>query len=49
MRLEILLSNYQETFKFAKELAFIYPINNPKRLALEKAMAEMQGQIQKLK
>lgn len=36
---EILLFNYWEHFKAAKDLALVYPIDHPKRIALE---AELQ-------
>jgi len=46
---EILEANYWETFKFAKELAQFLPINNPKRLLLERTMAEQLREINNLK
>lgn len=47
-KLEILLFNHQEHFKAAKDLAFVYPISHPRRLALESEMAKMIKEIHKL-
>ena len=47
IELEILKANYQEHFKYAKELSFIYPIEHPKRIFIEKNLNELQINIQK--
>lgn len=39
---EILKANYWEHFKFAKELALIYPIDHPKRRRIEKHIQEIE-------
>lgn len=36
IKLEILNGSYWEHFKYAKELALIYPLNHPKRVKIEK-------------
>ena len=42
---EILTANLWENIKFAKELSFIYPPDNPKRKAVEKAINEIKQKI----
>lgn len=42
---DILLYNYWEHFKAAKELALILPSSHPKRQALEKSMNELLIEI----
>ena len=49
IRKEILLGNYWEHFKLAKDLASIYDIDNPKRLRIEEALEEIQVEINKCK
>lgn len=41
-RTEILLANYWEHFKFAKDLAMIYPADYPKRVKIENEVNEIQ-------
>jgi len=41
-QIEILLANYWEHFKFAKDLAMIYPIDHPKRIKVENEVNEIQ-------
>lgn len=38
---EILLANYWEHFKYAKELAMYLPIDNPKRVKIENTISEI--------
>jgi hypothetical protein len=38
MEMTILLLSYWEHFKAAKDLALVYPIDHPKRLAVEKEL-----------
>ena len=45
MNNEILKANYWENFKFAKELALIYPIEHPKRVKIEKELNEMVKEL----
>lgn len=49
IKLEILLASHLEHFKAAKELALIHPIEHPKRLAVEKALNEIQQEINQLR
>lgn len=42
---EILIANYWEHYKFAKDLAMIYGIDNPKRKLIEKNVDELQKLI----
>lgn len=49
IKLEILLASHLEHFKAAKELALIYPIDNPKRVKVELALNEIQQQINQQK
>jgi hypothetical protein len=49
MILEILLGNYEENFKFARDLANVLPLNHPKRKQAEKAVDEIQQLISKVK
>ena len=43
---EILLYNYWEHHKLAKELALVLPINHPRRLEVEKSLNEIQKQLE---
>jgi hypothetical protein len=45
MNNEILLLSYWEHFKAAKDLALIYPINHPKRLAIEAELKVLTEKI----
>lgn len=47
--IEILEANYWEHYKFAKELAMFLPVEDPKRMKLEKEMSDMLIQINKIK
>jgi len=47
IELELLKAAYLEHFKFAKDLAMIYPINHPKRKEIEKELNNIQLQINK--
>lgn len=42
---EVLIACYWENFKFAKDLAKIYPIEHPKRIEVEKQLNELQQKI----
>lgn len=42
---EILLASYWEHHKFEKELALIYPIDNPKRLRVQKEVEKIRLQL----
>jgi hypothetical protein len=42
---EIELANYWEHFKYAKDLAMVYPKDNPTRLRIEKALSELQVKL----
>jgi len=44
---QIIQANYWENFKFAKELALIYPIDHPKRVKVEKELNEMAEKLNK--
>lgn len=44
---EILQANYLEHYKFAKDLAQIYPVGHPRRVRIEKAMNEMIEKLHK--
>jgi hypothetical protein len=46
---EILLASYYEHFKFAKELALIYPLDNPRRVKIEKEINTIQKKLEALK
>jgi hypothetical protein len=46
--IEILKANYWEHYKWAKDLALIYPVDHPKRVALEKTLNEPLTQINAL-
>lgn len=48
-KLEILDANYWENWKFAKDLQMFYPVDHPKRKALEKELNEMLTEINKIK
>lgn len=49
IKLEILTASYWEHFKAAKDLAMLHPIEHPKRIAVEKALNEIQSEINTLK
>lgn len=42
---EILLYNYWEHHKAAKDLALILPLNHPRRLEVEKHLNELQAKL----
>lgn len=48
-KLLILEFNYWEHFKAAKDLALIYPLHHPKRVAIETSLNELQVEINNLK
>ncbi len=48
-KVEILEANYWENFKFANDLAMFYPIDHPKRKALQMALNQMLPEINKIK
>jgi hypothetical protein len=48
IKLEILLYSHQEHFKAAKDLAFVLPINHPRRLGPGEGDGEMINEIYKL-
>lgn len=43
--IEILRSSHLEHFKLAKDLAMIYPVDHPRRRAIEKSMSEILNKI----
>lgn len=45
IKIEILLASYLEHFKAAKDLALIYPIDNPKRIKIEQELNNIQMEI----
>lgn len=45
---EIHLYNYYEHFKCAKEMALVYPVNHPKRTAIENSLVEQLELINKM-
>lgn len=49
IQLEILNASYWEHFKYAKDLALIYPIDNPKRIKVEKEINLILEKIKQLK
>lgn len=49
IKLEILNASYWEHFKYAKDLALIYPLKHPKRLKIEKEINIILEQIKDLK
>lgn len=49
IRLEILEGSYVEHFKQAKEFAMFLPLDNARRLKIEKEMNEIAEEIRKLK
>lgn len=49
IRLEILEGSYLEHFKQAKDFALILPMNNSRRLKIEKEMNEISSEIRNLK
>lgn len=48
-KIEILEYNYWEHFKALKDIALILPINNPKRLEIEKHTNEILKKLNELK
>ena len=48
IELEILVYNYWETFKYAKDLALILPLGHSKRVKLENEMNIMITRIHEL-
>jgi len=48
IELEILHASKLEHFKYAKDLALIYPINHPKRIRIEKGLNEIIDEINKI-
>jgi hypothetical protein len=48
MEKEILLASYWEHHKAAKELALIYPIDNPKRKRIEDEMNVILNKIKQI-
>lgn len=42
---DILLLNYWEHFKLAKDLALVYPPEHPKRKLLEQTLSELLNKI----
>ena len=49
IKLELLQSSYWEHHKAAKDLAFIYPIDDPKRKKIEAELNSILEQIKKIK
>lgn len=49
IELDILQLSYWEHFKFAKDLALIYPPEHPKRKEVEAAMADLIDKINLIK
>jgi len=49
IKLQILLASHLEHFKAAKDLALIYPIEHYKRKQVEKALNDIQAEINELK
>ncbi len=49
IKLEILESSYWEHFKYAKDLAYILPLDNPKRKKVELEVNRLSEEINKLK
>lgn len=47
MNLEIQKLNYWEHFKAAKDMALVYPLNDPRRVAVENEMNILIKQINK--
>jgi hypothetical protein len=48
-KLEILEGNYWEHYKFAKDMALVYPIDHPKRVEIEKTLNDLQYRINSIK
>ncbi len=48
MNKEILLANYWEHFKVAKELALILPSDHPRRVSVQNDINNIQKQLDKL-
>lgn len=49
IELEILEASHLEHFKFAKDIALIFPLKHPKRKCIEKELNNLSKQINKLK
>lgn len=49
IKLEILTASYWEHFKYAKDLSMVLPLSHPKRVKAEKAVNDIQTEIQALK
>lgn len=49
IKLQILLFNYTEHFKAAKDIALIYPLNHHKRQSIERSLNEIQEEINLIK
>lgn len=49
IELEILQYSYWEHFKAAKDLAFILPVEHPRRLEIEKTANDLLDKINKTK
>lgn len=47
MEEEILKASYWEHFKFAKELALIYPVDHPKRIKVNMELNNIQSKLSK--
>ena len=48
IKIELLRASFSEHFKYAKELGLIVPINNPRRLRIEKEGNKIQEELNKL-
>lgn len=46
IKFELLKASYWEHFKFAKDLALIYPVNHPKRINIENELSIIQKQLE---
>jgi len=49
LKLEILEGNYWENYKFAKDLALVYPYNHPKRIKIEEEVNIILREINNIK
>lgn len=49
LKLQILLASHLEHFKAAKDLALLHPLEHPKRVAVERALNEIQNEINELR
>ena len=48
-KLEILEANYWEHYKFLKDVSMFLPLDDPKRVNLEKELSNMLKQINEIK